>query len=114
MSNPRYLLFFLRECSAFFLAVFLGELLCRFWILAFRPERYAAWLEWSKAPWIVAFNVLALAFACLHAATFFKAAATILVVRMGGRRVPGALISGGHFAGWAVASAVLGWLLVRA
>jgi len=113
LRKPGYLLFMLREFSSFFIAVFLGELLCRFWTLAFHPDRYQVWLDWAKQPWIVAFNVAALAFACLHSVTFFQAAATILVVRVGGKRVPSRAISGGHFAGWVVVSAVLGWLMVN-
>jgi fumarate reductase subunit C len=36
-----------------------------------------------------------------------------MAIRMGGKRVPGALISGPNYVAWVVVSAAIAWLLLR-
>ena len=48
-----------------------------------------------------------------HAVTWFNLAPKAMVVEVGGRRLPGALIAGANYAAWAVVSAVLAWLLLE-
>ena len=47
-----------------------------------------------------------------HAITWFNLAPKAMVVRVGGTRVPGLLIAGSNYLAWAIASALVGWLLL--
>ena len=56
---------------------------------------------------MIALNVVALLFVLFHAVTWFNLAPAAMVVNVGGRRVPDALIVGGNYAAWAAASALI-------
>jgi fumarate reductase subunit C len=55
-----------------------------------------------------------LAFVVYHAATFFQAAPQAMVVRVGRWRVPPQAVLLGHYAGWAVVSAIVCVVLLGA
>ena len=48
-----------------------------------------------------------------HAVTWFNLAPKAMVVDMGGRRLPAAVVAGANYAAWAVVSAVLAWLVLE-
>ena len=73
---------------------------------------YQAFLNWSGTPSILLLNVVSLIFILYHAVTFFGAAQTIVVVRLGGKLVPGRLILASHYAGLVAASVVVFWVLL--
>ena len=105
-----YFAFMLRELSCVFVAWFVVYLL----LLGSRAGRrgYQHFLERSAAPGIVLLNVISLVFVVYHAVTFFNAAPQAIVVSAGGTRVPGSLIAASHYAGWAVVSAVVAWIVL--
>ena len=53
-----------------------------------------------------------LAFVLLHAITWFNLAPKAMVIRMRGRRLPPRSVAAAHFAAWAVASAVVAWIVL--
>jgi succinate dehydrogenase subunit C len=108
-----YLKFILRELSSVFVAWFVIETLL--WIRALErgPAEYAAFELWLQNPLVVALNVVTFLFVFFHAITWFNLAPKAMAVRMGGRRVPGALIAAPNYAAWIVISAALTWLLLR-
>jgi fumarate reductase subunit C len=53
------------------------------------------------------------AFLVYHAVTWFQLTPNAMVVRLGGRRVPGAVIAGSAYAGRLVVSAFIAWLILR-
>ena len=57
-------------------------------------------------------NIVALAFVLLHAITWFNLAPKAMVIRMRGRRLPPRSVAAAHFAAWAVASAVVAWIVL--
>jgi fumarate reductase subunit C len=61
---------------------------------------------------MVVLNLVALAFVVLHAITWFTLAPKAMVVRLQGRPLPARMVAGGHFAAWAVASAVVAWIVL--
>ena len=72
---------------------------------------YRRFLDWSREPWMLALNVVALAFVVFHAITWFNLAPQAMVVRgarQAGAAVPGSLVA--HYAAWAVVSALVAWL----
>jgi fumarate reductase subunit C len=55
---------------------------------------------------------VALFFVVFHAITWFNLAPQAMVVHLRGRRVPGTWIAGANYAAWAVASALVAWLIL--
>jgi succinate dehydrogenase subunit C len=123
LRRPTYLLFILRELSSLFVAWFVAYLLVLVAAVGAGESSYERFLDWSANPFVIALNVVALAFAVLHSVTFFQAAPQTTVVRLRGRmvpaavrgqRVPAALLAGPIFAAWVVVSAFVIWLVVLA
>lgn len=112
--RPSYLLFILRELSSLFVAWFVAFLLVLVYAVGQGEAAYQDFLDFAANPFVIALNLVALAFAVLHAVTFFQAAPQTTVVRLRGRRVPPAVLAAPIFAGWVVVSAFLIWLVVLA
>jgi fumarate reductase subunit C len=109
-----YVLFVLRELSSLFVAWFVVYLLLLVNAVRGGSESYREFLDLSGQPWMLALNVVALAFVLLHAITWFNLAPQAIVVQVGGRRLPAPAVAAAHFAAWAVVSAITAWLLVGA
>jgi fumarate reductase subunit C len=107
-----YLLFVLRELSCVFVAWFVVYLVLLVAAVHRGSDSYQQFLEWSSRPWMVVLNLVALAFVVLHAITWFTLAPKAMVVRLQGRPLPARMVAGGHFAAWAVASAVVAWIVL--
>ena len=73
---------------------------------------YQAFLGWSGRPAVLALNIVSLLFIVYHAITWFNLAPKAMVLRVGGTRVPGFLIAGSNYLAWAMASALVSWLLL--
>jgi len=107
-----YLAFILRELSSVFVAWAVVYLLFLVQALARGASSYRQFLDWSASPGIVLLNVVALAFLCFHAVTWFNLAPQAMVVHMRGKRVPGMWIAISNYVAWAVVSLLVIWLLV--
>ena len=112
MHRRSYLLFVLRELSSVFIAWFVVFLLLFVRAVGEDEKAYERFLDWAANPFVVALNVVALAFVVLHAVTWFNLAPQALVVRMRGRRVPPRIIAFSHYAAWAAVSIAVAWLLI--
>jgi len=106
------LAFILRELSSVFIAWFVVFFLCLLGALREGPPAYAQFLAWAARPSILVLNGISLAFIVFHAITWFNLAPQAMVVRLGGKRVPGAAIAGANYAAWLVATVVVAWLIV--
>ena len=107
-----YFAFILRESSCLFVGWTVVYLLLLFAAAGEGAGGYARFLAWSATPWVLTLNLVSLAFLVYHAITFFVAAPRALAVHIGRRRVPERMVLAGHYAAWAVVSALVGWLLV--
>jgi fumarate reductase subunit C len=113
LEKPSYFAFILREASCIFVAWFVAYLLLLLRAVLQGEASYQQFLAWSASPVIVGLNIVTLAFMLYHAVTFFDAAPQALVVRLGRQRVPPQLVRAGHYAAWAAASALIGWLVMK-
>lgn len=113
LSKPSYVAFILRELSSVFVAWSAVFLLLAVRAVGQGPQEYRDFLEWAGAPWLMAINVVTLAFVVYHAVTWINLTPKAIVVKLRGRRVPGAAIAGQAYAGWVVVSAIVTWLLLR-
>ncbi len=108
-----YLIFVLRELSSVFVAWSVVFLLLLIHAVGQGGKQYQQFLNLSSNPWILALNVVTLAFLVFHAITWFNLAPKAMVVRLRGKRVPRSWIAGAHYAGWALLSALAAWLILR-
>lgn len=114
LARWSYLKFILREISSVFVAWFVVVLLLMIDALSKGAHAYADFQAWLRNPVIVLLNVVSLFFVLFHAVTWFNLAPAAMVVRVGGKKVPGALIAGSNYAAWVVVTAVIAWFLMKA
>jgi len=108
-----YVKFITRELSSVFVAWFVVFLLLFVRAVHGGAGRYTAFLDWAADPRVIALNAVGLFFVVFHAVTWFNLAPRAMVVHVGRRRVPGALVAAGNYAGWAVVTAVTLWIVLR-
>jgi fumarate reductase subunit C len=113
LRRRAYLVFVLREISSVFITWFVVYLLLLVHAVSSGNEEYDRFLKWSAGPWVLAVNVLALFFVLLHAVTWFNLAPKAIVARLGGWRVPPALILTLHYLLWGLLSAIAVWVVLR-
>jgi fumarate reductase subunit C len=111
--RQHYLTFILRELSSLFVAWFILFLLLLIGAVGAGEGAYQRFLAWAKDPLVLGMNLVTLFFVVLHAITWFNLAPQAMVVRLRGRRVPGAWIAGSNYLAWAVASALAAWLILK-
>jgi fumarate reductase subunit C len=109
-----YFMFVMRELSSLFVAWFVVYLLMFVAAVGGGQQTYEKFLDRASSPLMLAVNAVALAFIVLHTVTWFALTPLALVLRVGGRRVPGAAIIAAQYAGLAVVSAFIYWLVVLA
>jgi fumarate reductase subunit C len=117
LKKPSYLAFILREISSVFVAWTIVYLLLAVsavsqGALSQSAAPYADFLDWSAAPAVLTLNVVSVGFLVFHAITWFNLAPQAMVIHVGRRTVPGALIAASNYAAWAIATALLAWLLL--
>jgi fumarate reductase subunit C len=108
-----YLKFILRELSSVFVAWFVILTLLQVSALSKGQAEYAQFQEWLSNPLVILLNLVSFLFVVFHAVTWFNLAPKAMAIRMGGKRVPAALIAGPNYAAWLVISAGVAWLLLR-
>lgn len=113
LRRRSYTFFVLREISSVFVGWSVVFLLLAVRAVAQGEREYAAFLDWAGTPWVVALNVVTLAFLVLHSVTWINLTPAAMSVRLGRRRVPPVAIAGGAYAGWVLVSALVWWLVVR-
>ena len=113
LQNRSYALFVLREITSVFVAFFAALSLWELRALARGPEAYEQFLARLRTPLFLALDTVAFLFVLFHAITWFNLTPKAMVVRLGGKRVPDAIIVGVNYAAWLVLSAAVAFLLLR-
>jgi fumarate reductase subunit C len=108
-----YVKFILRELSSVAVAWTVALILLQVWALIRGPAAYARFGHLMSSPWMIALNVIAFAFLLLHSITWFNLAPKAMAVRVGGKRLPAALISGPQYLAWIVISAIVFAIISR-
>lgn len=109
-----YARFVLRELTSVPVAFVALVMLWQISALADGPDAYARFSARMQTPAFVALHALSLAAVLFHALTWFHLAPKAMVLRVSGKRVPGALIVAMNYAGWLVVSSVVAWIWWRA
>jgi len=108
-----YFAFILREISSIFVAWFVVYLLLLVRAVGQGDSAYQQFLSRSGHPVVLVLNFVTLFFVLIHAITWFNLAPQAMVVHMRGRRAPGSLIAASNYLAWALASAVVTWLVLE-
>lgn len=108
-----YFLFVMRELSSLFIAWLVLYLLLLVRAVARGEAAYADFLDRAASPWLVALNLVAFGFVLLHTVTWFSLTPKAMVVSLRGHRVPAPAIISAQYAGLAVVSAFVFWLVTR-
>lgn len=108
-----YFVFVMRELSSIFIAWLVVFLLVLVAAVGRSEAAYRAFLEWAASPWVVALNVLALAFLALHVVTWFALTPKAMAVRVRGQRVPAGAILASQYVGLIVVTGFVLWLVTR-
>lgn len=113
LRKRTYFVFVMRELSSFFVAWYVLFLLLLVRAVDRGDAAYADFLDWAGSPVIVAINVVAFAFIVLHTVTWFSLTPQAMDLRVGGRPVPGWQVIAGQYAGLALVSGFVWWLVTR-
>ncbi|MDZ4252400.1 MAG: hypothetical protein U1A72_07475 [Sulfuritalea sp.] len=108
--QPRYLRYMSREITSIFVGAYCVLLVIGLQRLADGPTAWEGFLLALQGPASIVFHFLALIAAVYHAATWFNATQKAMPLQIGEDFVPGNLISGAHYAAWAVLSIVVLYL----
>ncbi len=108
-----YFVFVMRELSSVFIAWLVLYLLLFVRAVGRGEAAYDDFLDWAASPVLVVLNVVAFAFVVLHTITWFSLTPQAMVVSLRGRRVPAPAIIGAQYAGLAVVSVFVLWLVTR-
>jgi len=113
LRKRTYFVFVMRELSSIFIAWFVVFLLVLVSAVAKGASAYDDFLDWAASPWVVALNLVGLAFVLLHTVTWFALTPRAMVARVRGRLVKPIEILVGQYVGLAAVSAFVVWLVTR-
>jgi len=105
--QPRYLRYMSREITSIFIAAYCVLLVVGLQRLSQGPAAWEGFLLALRSPDSIVFHLLALAASFYHAATWFNATQKAMPIQIGEDFVPGNIISGAHYAAWAVLSVAI-------
>jgi fumarate reductase subunit C len=112
LGHRAYTVFIARELTSIFVVYAAVLLLVQAWVLGRGPDAYARFLDWLAVPAVLAFHVFVFAALVFHTVTWLGLAPTALVFYVKGRRVPGSVIVGAHYAALLLASGFVAWLIL--
>jgi len=104
--------FILRELTSVAVALYALVLLFQIRALTQGSEAYANFLAWLKTPGAIVLHAIAFLFAILHSVTWFNLSPRALVVRIGKKRIPDAVIAASNYVAWVIFSAALAWIIL--
>ena len=114
LENRVYLKFVIREFTSVFVGGFAVLLLWQVRAMSEGSEAYAVFVDRLATPSFILLSAIALLFVLYHTITWLNLVHTIVVIRLGGRRVPDEMITVAHYVLWvALSMAVTGILLLK-
>ncbi|MGH7931599.1 MAG: hypothetical protein ACREQN_00380 [Candidatus Binataceae bacterium] len=108
-----YLLYVLRESSAFFVGYFAVVTLLQISALIGGAQYYTGFQAWLREPGIIAVNAIAFLFLMYHAFTWFRLVPRVVLRQMRGKTDPEMIAAVPNFALWLAISIVVGLFILR-
>lgn len=110
LRNRRSFMFMIRELTSVFVAIFVLVYLYKIFLLTKSQEAYNLFQESLRSsPFIASYLVIFL-FALYHSITWLGLVPKIQIVRLGRLTIPPTFVALGAYFGWALVSAVIGYL----
>ena len=106
-----YSVFVMRELSSIFVAWLVAFMLILIAAVGRGAAAYADFLDFASNPVVVVVNVIALGFVLLHTITWFSLTPKAMDVRLAGKRAPDWTVIAAQYAGLALVSALVFWLV---
>ncbi|MBI3044271.1 MAG: fumarate reductase subunit C [Betaproteobacteria bacterium] len=107
LGQPRYLRYMARELTCVFIGAYSVLLLVALKRLSEGREAYEAFLQALASPAGIVFQAVTLAFALYHTVTWFNVTPKAMPIQIGEAFVPGGVIIGAHYAGWAAVTVLV-------
>jgi fumarate reductase subunit C len=107
LSQPRYKRYMAREVTCIFIMAYTFLLIWALGSLANGPEAYQSFLDALNSPLGILFNLAALVVTVYHSMSWFNVTPQAMPIQRGEEFVPGNIIVGAHYGGWAVVSLIV-------
>jgi fumarate reductase subunit C len=114
LRKRTYFVFVMRELSSIFIAWFVILLLMFVAAVGGGEQKYEDFKDFASNPLVIVLNVVTLAFLVLHTITWFALTPQAMELKVRGQKVPSMAIVVAQYAGLAVVSAFIYWLVVLA
>jgi fumarate reductase subunit C len=112
LRKRTYFVFVMRELSSLFVAWYVLFLLLLVRAVGRSEAAYSDFLDWAASPVVLVVNVVGFGFVLLHAVTWVSLTPQALALQVRGRTVPGWMVIGAQYAGLAVVTAFVWWLVL--
>jgi fumarate reductase subunit C len=105
--------FITRELTSVFVAAY--AIIFLFYVRAVGqgPEAFAQFSEKLKSPLFLVFHCIALVALLYHSVTWFNLAPKAMVIKVGDKKIPGVVIAGMNYVGWAFISLAILWFVLN-
>jgi succinate dehydrogenase subunit C len=113
LRKRTYFVFVMRELSSLFVGWFVLYLLLLVRAISRGDAAYQDFLDWADSPVVVVINVVGFVFILLHTVTWFSLTPQAMALQVRGKPVPPLLVIGAQYAGLAVVSAFIWWLVTK-
>ncbi len=107
LAQPRYIRYMAREVSCVFIGAYTAVVVVGLLRLSEGATAWGGFLDTLQSPASLTFHVIALAFALYHTSTWFNVTPKAMPVHLGETKIPGGVIIGAHYVGWAALSALI-------
>ena len=102
----------LREFTSVFVAFYAIMLLIQISAISRGSDSYDAFLQWLQTPGSLILHFIAFLFLLFHSITWFSIAPKTVVLRLGNKTIPDAVITALHYFAWIVISAIIALILI--
>lgn len=106
-SQPRYMRYMAREVTCIFILAYTILLIFALKNLAAGETEFNAFVQALNSPLGILFNLAALVAAVYHSTSWFNVTPQAMPIQRGEEFVPGNVIIGAHYGGWALISLVV-------
>ena len=112
LRKRSYAAFMFRELTSIFVAYSAIMLVVLVLAMDRGDAAYGQMKEFLAIPAVIVAHVIVLLIVLFHTITFLNLAPMAIVVKLGDRKVPPAVILIGHYGAWLVSTVIVAWLLL--
>jgi len=102
----------LRALTSVFVALYALVLLFQIQALTRGPEAYATFVAWLKTPGSIVLHIIVFVAVIFHTITWLNLTPKAMVLHVGKKRVPAAVITLSNYIAWGVVSIVIAWIIL--